>query len=97
MDAPSHHFFQHLTERTRQCRKIRKRVGGGIIAEKEITKVSLLAGNMTGHTENSKKVTQLELVIKLDTNAGFKINRLLKRKKSPLWWSKPSMPLIIQG
>ena len=97
MDAPSHYFFQHLTERTRQCRKIRKRVGGGIIAEKEIIKVSLLAGTRTGHTENSKKVTQLELVIKLDTNAGFKINRLLKRKKNPLWWSKPSMPLIIRG
>ena len=90
-------FFNTLLK-TRQCRKIRKRVGGGIIAEKEITEVSLLAGNMTGHTENSKKVTQLELVIKLDTNAGFKINRMLKRKKkNPLWWSKPSMPLIIRG
>ena len=78
-------LFQHLIGRTRQCRKIRKRVWGGIITEKKITKLSLLAGNVPGHTENSKKVTQLEIVIKLDTNAGFKINRLLKeRKKSTL-------------
>lgn len=66
-------------------------------SRKRNNEVSLLAGNMTGHTENSKKVTQLELVLKLDTNAGFKISRMLKRKKNPLWWSEPSMPLIIRG
>lgn len=63
-------LFQHLPGRTRQCRKIRKRVWGGIITEKEITKVSLLAGNLTGHTENSNKVTQPEIVIKLDKMQG---------------------------
>jgi len=76
-------LFQHLTGRTRQCRKRRKRVWGH--NNRKITKLSLLAGNVTGHTENSNKVTQLEIVINLDTNAGFKINRLLKeRKKSTL-------------
>jgi len=65
------------------CGKRRKRVWGH--NNRKITKLSLLAGNVTGHTENSNKVTQLEIVINLDTNAGFKINRLLKeRKKSTL-------------
>ena len=65
------------------------------VTEKEITKVSLLAGNLTGHTENSNKVTQLAIGIKLDTDAGLKISRRVKERKNPLWLSTPSMPLLI--
>lgn len=57
--------------------------------------MSLFTGNMIGHTENSNKFTQLELVIKFGTDAGYKINRDVKKKKNPLWLSNPSMPLII--
>lgn len=89
MDIPSHHFIQHLTGRTSQCSKTRKRGKEVIITVKEILKMSLFTGSMIGHTENSNKFTQLELVIKFGTDAGHKINRDVKKKKKSTLVVKP--------